>query len=280
MSNFMQYNDKTYILQLKIESSSYDRFKYTFRTDKYINLCEWEYIYSKLRNSVSGVFRHPDNWKNKRNKFTIDDLIVSYEFVDKAEGIINYESVNYELDWIIKATINKSSTIRDSFSIQGSQNSSSSPKKRSSSSSKESNAQNVENLIIDTDDEHIHESKKVKLNGNDDDVKLSVLQSSNHYKLRKDKNDSGRQTSITNYITNRKEKSKPQKSKEPVPSTSKDALSHLNKEKLQQINEFVVRSEQEEIKKQQRKEELKDYVILNCFDMRNDKIVEYVLQLI
>jgi len=273
MSNSLQYKDKTYILQLKIETSSYDRFKYTFRTDKYINLCQWEYIYSKLRNSVSGVFRHPDSWKNKKNKFTIDDLIVSYEFVDKAEGVINYESVSYELDWIVKATINKSSTIRDSFSIQGSQNSSSSPKKRSSSSSKESN---VENLIIDSDDEHIHESKKVKLDSNDDDVKLSVLQPSNHYnfKPRKDKNDSGRQSSITNWITNRKEKPKPQKSKEPVPSTSKDALSHINKEKIQKMNEFVVRSEQEEMKKQQRKEELKDYVILNCYDMRDDKIIE------
>lgn len=270
----MQYKDKTYILQLKIETSSYDRFKYTFRTDKYINLCQWEYIYSKLRNSVSGVFRHPDSWKNKKNKFTIDDLIVSYEFVDKAEGVINYKTVNYDLDWIVKATINKSSTIRDSFSIQGSQNSSSSPKKRSSSSSKESNAQNVENLIIDSDDEHIHEIKKVKLDENDDDVKLSVLQPSNHFKPRKDKNDSGKQSRITNWVTNRKEKPKPQKSKEPVPSTSKDALSHINKEKLQQMNEFVVRSEQEEMKKQQRKEELKDYVILNCYNMDDHQIIE------
>ena len=171
--------------------------------------------------------------------------------------------------------LNKASTIQDSFDIQESQKSSSSPKKRSSSSSKESNS---ENLIIDDSDDndgYIHENKKAKMEAYDD-LKPSVLHQSNRYnfKIRKEKSNSGKQSSITNWITDRKEKIKPQKTKEHVPTTSKDALDQINKEKLQQMKDFVARSEQEEKKMVARKNELKDYAILNCYDMQEDEIAE------
>ncbi|XP_070501806.1 uncharacterized protein [Chironomus tepperi] len=277
---FLNHRDKKIIIEYKIESSNFDRFKNSFKTDKYISLVQWEYIMSKFKRAINGVMKTRDDWKNKKNRFTLDDLIISYEFVDKAEGLVNYEKISYEFDWIVKVKIIKSSTIRDSCSVQESQNSTSSPKKRSSSSSKESNAQNDENLIVDDHDEHIHESKKAKIDENDD-LKSSVLQQSNRYnfKNRVEKSEPSRQSSITNWVTNKKEKLKSQRSKEPIPSTSKDALAQINKEKLQQMQDFVARSEQEEQKMLHRKEELKDYAILNCYDMRDYEIKETIKKL-
>lgn len=199
--------------------------------------------------------------------------------MDKEEGFVNYESIGYEFDWIVKVTINKTTTIVDSCSVRESQNSTVSPKKRSPSSSRESVLQNDENMIFvdDDDDEHIHENKKAKLEENDN-VKSSILQQPNRYnfKFRGERSDSSKQSSITNYITNKNEKIKSKKPKKQIQSTSKDALAQINQEKLQQMNDFVARSEQEEQKMIKRKEELKDYEVLNCFDMKNDEIEKYV----
>ena len=274
---------KAVILQFRIETSNYPRFQYAFTTDKYINLFQWECLMSKINKTIIGVCRGKENWENKKVKFAVENLIVSYEFVDKNEGLMNYEKIEYEFDWIVMVTINKSSTIQESCSIQESQTTNgSSPKKRTSSSSKESNSQNDENIVIedDDDDEHVHESKKAKID------ESSVLQQTNRYNLKTRKERSEKQSSITNWISSKKPKqskssiedTKPQKSKEkskePKPTTSKDALALINKEQLQQMNDFVARSEQEELNKQKRKEELKDYKIFNCYDMSNERIVE------
>ena len=53
---------------------------------------------SKLTRVAFGVIKKGDNWQSKKNRFTTDDLIISYEFVDKDEGVVNYEKLNYDFE--------------------------------------------------------------------------------------------------------------------------------------------------------------------------------------
>ena len=74
---------------------------------------QWHNIEDRLEKAINDA---SINWKDKKAKFKLDNLLVEYSFVAKSHGIVNYavsSCYDDKTEWIIKVLIRNPVIIKD-----------------------------------------------------------------------------------------------------------------------------------------------------------------------
>lgn len=102
---FVYFQRDQIITQLEIEMKEFRRFQYPYKTDKWLNIVQWEEIESYLLKNA----KKQKNLKSKDELLSgssvFGDLSVTFKFVAKAESYIDFMKKNYHLDWILKVKV-------------------------------------------------------------------------------------------------------------------------------------------------------------------------------
>lgn len=252
----------------------------------------WERILSKLNVVISSIVSKKLDWKTKPKEFlqfepqeNLMGLKVKYRIVSKELSLVNFEKVEYELDWIIKISIWKLTEPKRSHSK------SLSPEVAVNSADQDISVVHRENTVVVIDDSQPDESHS------EDDIfpmekRAKIDASTPSYSLRSTPKKDGTldkwltkpkapQLTVSNpNITKRKNKGNEGKRKlsERSPAlASRSPLESIDPQQMQRLEEFNEKQHQEELRVSALKEELKDLEILNCKDSANDVLKQLVI---
>lgn len=296
----LQYHRKLILLHFEIEPFEFTRFKYPFTTDKYLNVLQNEELYSKINDVLREVTKQQDWRKCKlQGKLKVSDVFVEYNIVERSNSPIDFEKVEYEYDWIMKIEINRRPKKSDNSSPKSSLVDIEDDFIKVVNSDTPSVLSDVSITIQLSDTIDENQANIIKLEDsqnfdqeNEDFVtyrqnkRPKLDHSTKDHKSKKkggDKN-KGQQKFMDTWlnssgeVSNNLNHSKASKRKETSSSsmilrTGDNVIADImDQEKRNQFQTFLEKSKEQEFKLEIRKQELKDYQLIDCKHLTKEDI--------
>lgn len=295
--------------QFEIEKKEFKRFLKPFVTDKYLTVMQWEEVIRELVEKARIMIRMEtimprDEEARNGGEFPVDDLSCCYQFVPKQQSSVNFESLNYPFDWIVKVKIMKQTTALKLPKPDILNTSAYIPSSSTTNKSQEKPPEYTPEAVNSQDygaSKYTPTKIKIKMRTAGDDVGTSsdhppvirkesttcneiseILRSNkkrqiveeedqrevpSKRKLRIQKKDSlDKWISTAQVATSTPAKARKSSVKKMRVTTARTmaAVENINDEEMAKLDAFVEKSKKAEIEKERRKRELEHYEVLHC----------------
>jgi hypothetical protein len=250
-----------------IEPVEFSNFKNSFTTDCYLLIPQWE----ELTSAINKVLRETlklDHWNAGKidDNFEInDELLIHYALVSINESVINFEKVACDLGFFMKIEIKRRShKSNEVYNIdESSQDENSTAIARPLRKKQKLGPGGGERVL----------GRSLKVTSPSKNKKESAQRDLKSYFKQKSSPSKEQSTSARNS----KSKQHKQIKEDPVLITGDDVVPDLmNDTKRQEIEAFIAQTNAEKLQKVERRKELKNYKVIDCKNLKDNEIREYV----